>query len=391
MHHYKSLDGFRAVAVIGVVLIHNHYLPLGWIGVQMFFVLSGFLITGILQSQRETSFKQYIGRFYWRRSLRIWPLYFLFLALCALGYYFFKIAPTFKDNWFSLLTYTYNFVRFQPHFVDSDYFGHFWTLCIEEQFYLVWPFVLFFMPTLWFRRFTVFLVIAGPLIRYVTGEYFAHIFNDQMAAVKAVHNLPFSHLDAFATGALLAVFPEQVNGRLAQHARMILLGIGAVTVTLGLVNSFFLWHYHLPPHWLTFGYDNLAFFHQYVWGYSLLNLCSAALILCLLKNSFLPSLFENRVMIYIGTISYGIYVWHLPLMHVISNWWPVNPHSIIGLCRFALFSTATLLVSTISFYAFEKPFLNLKNRQPGDLLKVFRRQSPVPLQTTSRTEDLAQR
>src|SRR6266446_5951817 len=86
--HYKALDGVRGIAVLMVVLIHSRFLPIGWVGVQIFFVLSGFLITGILLSQKAQPFSAFMARFYWRRGLRIWPLYFLFLSLCGVAFHF---------------------------------------------------------------------------------------------------------------------------------------------------------------------------------------------------------------------------------------------------------------------------------------------------------------
>lgn len=77
MKHIKSLDALRGIAVLGVLAFHSSYLPFGWIGVQTFFVLSGFLITGILLKQKTVDLKSYLARFYWRRALRIWPLYFV--------------------------------------------------------------------------------------------------------------------------------------------------------------------------------------------------------------------------------------------------------------------------------------------------------------------------
>src|SRR5271163_5111145 len=102
--YYKSLDGFRALAVLMVLMIHSRWLPIGWVGLQMFFVLSGFLITGILAAQKQARFSDYIGYFYWKRSLRIWPLYFLFIGLLALLYFLFHVEDGFKDCWLALVT-----------------------------------------------------------------------------------------------------------------------------------------------------------------------------------------------------------------------------------------------------------------------------------------------
>src|ERR1041385_2325106 len=149
--YYKSLDGIRGVAVLMVVFLHSRLMPFGWVGVQVFFVLSGFLITSILQTQTDRPFGFFMRRFYWRRGLRIWPLYFLFLALCLIAHACLRIPETWPSAWPWLASFTYNIVRISPHFADSDYFGHFWTLCVEEQFYLVWPFAVFFLPLKYFR------------------------------------------------------------------------------------------------------------------------------------------------------------------------------------------------------------------------------------------------
>lgn len=86
MKHIKSLDALRGIAVLAVLAFHTEYLPCGWIGVQLFFALSGFLISGILLRVKNTSlgFKSFLSRFFWRRTLRIWPLYGLHIALFAL-------------------------------------------------------------------------------------------------------------------------------------------------------------------------------------------------------------------------------------------------------------------------------------------------------------------
>ncbi len=83
MKHFKSLDALRAFAVLAVMAHHASYLPVGWVGVQLFFVLSGFLITGILLRVKESTatFQTYLLRFFWRRTVRIWPLYFLYVGL----------------------------------------------------------------------------------------------------------------------------------------------------------------------------------------------------------------------------------------------------------------------------------------------------------------------
>ncbi|HEV2619749.1 MAG TPA: acyltransferase, partial [Acidobacteriaceae bacterium] len=157
--YYPALDGLRAFSFFGVFLWHYLAVPYGWAGVDIFFVLSGFLITGILYDTRDDPFR--VRNFYIRRTLRIFPLYYaVFLAILV-------VAPrmhwAWSWQWLAWPLYLGNFLRFlYPHqntyfeavFANADlvsqarfgidlHLGHFWTLCIEEQFYLVWPWIVF--------------------------------------------------------------------------------------------------------------------------------------------------------------------------------------------------------------------------------------------------------
>ncbi len=159
---YPALDGLRAVAFLMVFGAHYYGLPWGWTGVNIFFVLSGFLITGILFDSRNDPHRAH--NFYIRRTLRIFPLYYgIFLALLLL-------YPIFHWQWSSLWLawplYLGNFLRFlspsvltphstlqlaanawlrASHFHLVLFLGHFWSLCVEEQFYLFWPWVVFWV------------------------------------------------------------------------------------------------------------------------------------------------------------------------------------------------------------------------------------------------------
>jgi len=301
-----------------------------------------------------------VSRFYWRRGLRIWPLYFLFLALCAMAYVFLRVPETWHSARAWLVSFTYNVARISPRFKDSDYFGHLWTLCVEEQFYLVWPFVVFFLPLKRFRRFVLLVVLAGPFIRCLTGLWFSHYFDSLYFIQRAVNNLPTSHLDAFASGALLAVLPADFRGRIAPKARLIFCLVLAVTITTGILQSCFLWRRGLPPHWLAFGYGGLEYFHQYVWAYSLLNLSSVCLIFCALEDAAISRLLSFRPLVFIGAISYGLYLWHLPIMRIFVVTWPADQHSLAGLGRFVVYFFVTLAVASLSYFGYERYFLRMK-------------------------------
>jgi peptidoglycan/LPS O-acetylase OafA/YrhL len=205
----------------------------------------------------------------------------------------------------------------------------------------------------------------------VTGVAFAHIFDTPQQIQWAVHNMTTSHIDAFASGGLLALIPANWRTRLLSKSRRILFSMVAVTVICGLTNSLFLASRNLPPHWQALGYDNMCYLHQYVWGYTLLNLASASLILCLIDNRFLPSIFQHPAAIYLGTVSYGIYVWHLPLLHILFNLWPADFHSLQGFVRFLTLLALSVLTAFVSYFYFERLFLRMKQFKFDDIKNPF--------------------
>ncbi len=152
----KGLDGLRAVAFLLVFLFHCKYLAGGWVGMQLFFVLSGFLITGILVRQRESegSARGFFFNFYGRRVLRIFPVYHAYLLLAGLviGVLgdFLQLRPDrFVDYGEQLpyaLTYVYDFYHASSAYEHSHLLTPFWSLSVEEQFYLLWPLLIHLTP-----------------------------------------------------------------------------------------------------------------------------------------------------------------------------------------------------------------------------------------------------
>src|SRR5947207_15434336 len=108
LRYVKSLDGIRGVGAVGVIAAHYGYLQGGWVGAQFFFVLSGYLITSILLTEKERPFRQYLGRFYWRPTLRIFPVYFGFLLICGFFYLLLMHPREFPQLLPSFLTSTYH-------------------------------------------------------------------------------------------------------------------------------------------------------------------------------------------------------------------------------------------------------------------------------------------
>ncbi len=383
MKHIQSLDALRGLAVLAVMAFHAFYFPFGWVGVQLFFVLSGFLITGILLRVKDnhTGLKAFLSRFFWRRTLRIWPLYFLYLGFFALMIGIFPqwigFSPTTAQKafnpsplWFCnqpwpyLLTFTLNFY---PHAHGAA--GHLWTLAIEEQFYVVWPFLVYFLKLRTLRRLLVGLLLCGPLIRLGVGLYYFHIVRDDARSAAAIYGLTASHFDAFASGALLCVLPQFLHQWWKHRAGLVLslqLGLTAIAgLSIAIAarargfNSV-----------MTLGYDiGLPIFGQYVWGYTLLNLSSAALVFYLVNAARVPRLFENRVLVYLGKISYGMYIWHVAVLYAMWHVWPdwtVHRAAPKSLLLLATYVALVVAIASLSYYGFEQFFLRLKDRVAPD-------------------------
>jgi peptidoglycan/LPS O-acetylase OafA/YrhL len=314
-----QLDGLRAVAVILVMAFHfipwvGDYAPLGSIGVRLFFVLSGFLITRILLASRGDDMAVALRSFYVRRSLRIFPLFYLVLAIAAL----INIGPVRNTiGWHvSYLTNVYLFDRGSWHGSIS----HLWSLAVEEQFYLVWPFVVLLVPE---RRLPIVIaamVCVAPLSRMLIGG--------EMSSV-----LPLSCVDSLGAGALLAL----PSTRRSMMSVGFLAGIPLTITSLAFGNA-------------------IAF----DFGVSL----SAAWLVGRAAKGFagrFGALLTARPVMYVGTISYGLYLYHgfMPYMlgRYISGFVDMS-----WLAQFALLTIATLAIAAASWRFFEAPVLRFKDR-----------------------------
>ena len=177
LKHIPAFDGMRALSVIAVILSHLGLFGWGWLAVQCFFVLSGFLITSILFSYKGESAKVFFGRFYWRRALRIFPLYFTIIASVSIFYLFTGSPEYFSEIWGYICTYTYNLIIFiDPTNLErklfNNNFRHFWSLSLEEQFYLFWPLLVFLFRASVLRWLLLSIVIFSPLARYLCADYY---------------------------------------------------------------------------------------------------------------------------------------------------------------------------------------------------------------------------
>jgi peptidoglycan/LPS O-acetylase OafA/YrhL len=364
--YIKSLDGLRAMAILLVLSLHTGVLHFGWIGVQLFFVLSGFLITGILwkEKSREEATWYKFKKFWVRRALRILPLYYGYLLVLGITYLLFHFPDTYRTYMPWLLTYTYNFTRTLQEWTMDPSFAHLWSLAIEEQFYLFFPLILFLAPPKVVKGFMIAVIVLTPVSRFLIGQhYIDQGFRGETLATIVYWN-SFSHLDAFFIGGLIPVL--SLDRRL-KRPWTLLTGCLALALVTGALN-----YIHHPDH--SFYPVDLGFaFGQttnyvYVWHYTVLNLLFAATILVLVsvhtqdKPSALRRLWENKWLVGIGKVSYGMYIYHWMIWYYLFEgvFKPVGVKWRVPL--FIPFVIVVYIVASLSFKYFESFFIRLKDR-----------------------------
>jgi len=362
-----GLDGLRAIAFLLVFLDHTNYLYIGWAGVQLFFVLSGFLITDILLKMKERfQPKQYFSKFYGRRILRIFPVYYLYLALIAIivgvllaNGYRVHYMQRFQEQLPYALTYIYNFYVASSKYTGESWFiGHFWSLSVEEQFYIIWPLVILLTPGKHIKKLFLCAIVLGPVIRLaLTFIYVKHLFPFLSSDMPlSVYVLPFSHIDSFAMGSYIARFEiPRPKLQLVILALLVpILGFSANYLSKGSLGELSALGFAFP----------LANGMKQVWGYSLLAYLFAVLIYTVVHEKLFMSVLESRALRYMGKISYGLYVYHFAIIWFVARIAGDNgvPEAYLNHVIAIASLVVTLLVASTSYRFFEKPILDLKER-----------------------------
>lgn len=350
MKYIPALDGLRGYAVLLVLLQHwlgsDHFLNSlnnGLIGVTLFYVLSGFLITGILLKNKAAALdvKTQFKNFWARRILRIFPIYYLLLLILVLiGF------QDIRQQLLYFATYTQN-ILFYSSDQNFGYLIHFWSLAIEEQFYLIWP-VLILLIRLDRILILILLTIAGGLFFRLSAHM--GILN---IAVNPINYHLMGSIDLFGYGAFLAF----MSSRSLHIIKTVLIFMGGM---LTVILSVKLLINHL---------DYL----------SLIGVLAMGLIFSVLHfpQQLIKLIFCNAPIIRLGKISYGVYLIHY-FMYPFNHWlhklcisqqlkWPFLDAILIPefsniYLRFVYFLCLTLFFSVLSWYIIEKPFLNLKKR-----------------------------
>ena len=283
--HMPQLDSLRALAILGVA--YHHWLPASWrmglpteAGLFFFFVLSGFLMTrGLLHERDRMTIGSILKKFHIKRLKRIYPAYYAALAIAALcGREAILHHPLY---W---LTNTQNFlIQKLDYWPDSV--SHFWTLAIEQQYYIFWPLVILLCPKRWMTTALLLLVCISPLSRYLIEE----------GQASCINLNPLKMIDDFAIGSLLALWMRR--GMTLPNRWTDLAGILALC---GYAFFYCLWQLNLPSH-------GGGYFQQTLLAVAFASLIARA---ATGRTGILARLLDSPLLVKIGHMSYGIYLFH---------------------------------------------------------------------------------
>jgi peptidoglycan/LPS O-acetylase OafA/YrhL len=345
--YFPELDALRTLA-ISLTLIAHYFpcvgwplIPYSWYGVDVFFSISGFLITyslmisGVGDAKKSQVWKNFIIR----RTLRLFPIYYLFLLFFFLSWKFFHLQmwkPIYSTYFF---TYLPNFLFYKEGMEFAPGFSHLWSLGVEEQFYLVWPLFIIFLNRKNKFYAIIFFIIIG-IASHVLG------FN-----IGDVRLMPIANFHTLGIGALIAYLSFYCRDK---------------NYYLFIVNN----RHCISLFSITILVLVLVLFQEENWIWQLLresSLVIATLSLVVVSIYGWSNLFSwfstNRIVIYFGKISYGIYLYHLPVPFIyiiLKDKFGISIHN-----SFALFFTyiiTTIVVAIISYHFIEVRFLRLKNR-----------------------------
>jgi len=363
----SALDGIRGLAILQVVLGHLHYsvstdpyfldvtpwsfvnrsLEPAFLGVDVFFTLSGFLITSLLLrdlSSRRTnrsSIPSLLKRFYARRALRLLPALYVLVAISWVVVLWegSPLASQWETTGAALLYVTNWHLVVGPLFTEfgpNGDIGHLWSLAIEEQFYIVWPLVLIGLLTLRTRP-RALLVIFAVLVALI-GVHRIHVFDTSSTWVGAYVRTD-TRIDSMIVGAFFAV----VYRHYRPHPRVV-----SILATVGLVGI--LWIKYAIPH-------SPEIFRS---GFTVIAICTGVCVLAGAQGDWVFSrVLTWRPLVSLGKVSYGLYLYHHLVFIVVGRHVTSGPNSV----RIVLAVAAAAVLTWASWRFVEQPFLRLKDRR----------------------------
>ncbi len=347
IQHIPELDGVRGIAVLLVLFFHAFAWPMenqswsgiaeavrlvtlpGWVGVDLFFVLSGFLITGTLLDAKDSP--HYYRNFYVRRALRILPAYYALLLLILLFY------P--HSEPFTLLSFLHlsNLVSL---FGVTTLYGPLWSLSVEEHFYAVWPWIVSATNKKGLAAVCVSLFLAEPVLRLI--GFYRH---------ADLYQLTWFRLDGLVLGAMLCLLVRSLD---CLPNRLLSIAAGAVALALAMIPFGVSSRRNAIGAALQFTCLSLLFFGLLAW-------------LLAMRGTRSTAVFRSRFLTYCGTISYTIYLFHWFSFDLWERFHPRNPNDFRGIVARAAFGVGlTFVVASLSFRYFESPIGSLKRYFPNN-------------------------
>ena len=341
--YIPQLDAVRFLAFLLIFIHHTNVAgvsamsglqKIGWVGVDVFLCLSAFLLTRLLLIEIQTYNHISLAKFFMRRILRIWPLYFAYLLLMlSISLIVFKT----KQDLFrfaTLATFTDNIATAVHGYNPQIATGHLWTISYEEQFYLVLPFAIMFISRVTHtarKTILICITVLGLLSRF--------IFISWHASHPQIWVLPITHFESVIIGSIMAYYHNQLR-----NIPVAVLLVTFIASLCGLI---------LTPH---VSASNILFFISY----SSAGLFSFAVVTLAINNEFnwLKKILLLKPLCYLGKISYGLYIFHLLSLLVVYHLKPTNNYYINNLLGLALCIVGAML----SYEILEKRFLTLKRR-----------------------------
>ena len=338
--HIPELDGFRGLAIL-LVLIGRYWEFHGWssnarnlaqsiahLGVLLFFVLSGFLITGLLYRERSLTGSISFKRFYIRRALRLLPAFFLFLATVAVLVRLGLVTDVPKIEFLECLLYLRNILG------HSLSLGHIWSLSLEEQFYILWPITFLLLPRKHAATIVAWICFAFMIWRGLAIAFRLFSYEHGIFYVR-----PYFRFDSILIGCLIALW---LGSSASAYTRLKKFAQGPWSAVLWVALFF----------WATLGEALSRALHI-----TICEILGAVVLACVVlrSDSFMAKICRARWLCYVGTISYSLYLWQDLFISTDPPSW--------GLLReLPLAFVVPLAIAIASYHFMERPILRLKNR-----------------------------
>jgi peptidoglycan/LPS O-acetylase OafA/YrhL len=323
MKRIPQLDSVRAIAILAVFCHHSLGIKMMWMGVDLFFILSGFLITGVLINAKHHTLGGFFAHFYARRARRVLAPYLLLLIVAS-----FVFGLAWARHWYLYILLT-NLIL-PLHIPHPTVFDPLWSLAVEEQFYLTWPFAVYFLSERNLRRLLILLIVLAPALRGVIH------FHEHWP----IYTLTPFRMDLISVGALLWLEWQHNRAGIERWGAK----TGAVLAVLGFTGLGLLGRLHIST------YGNSRIGNVFIYEFSLL-ICLGFMLYAL--SGWQVGWLRLRPLRYIGRISYSMYLVHVGIIMLVAT----RFHGAVGA---ALALVLTIGYAALSWHLVESRLLGWK-------------------------------